>query len=649
MTGHRIITLAALALLAAACNREVISPDEGRGVIYFSAGFAQDATKASGEKASLANNDKIGVFACYTGDIPYNLTSVSPDFMYNQEVTYNESNWTYSPVKYWPNNDSERISFFSYYPYISSEAALTATDGIIGFSNANAKGDPWLVFKLPEGAPATQTDLMYGTPRIDVQKQSVSDKVSFTLNHALACIADEVTVQMNDALYQKMHDTLDITIKGLEIVYSNLTTKARLVLNSSGGPTKPVQPIWKEVISGELLTSRTYTSALIEDRMFPMGATSNPAPMTIDSGHGLFYIPLQIAGQPKLQAEITITYAVKGVDDNVGFTDTAVKVIEFVAPGDASKKQNLALTLTENFNLEADIVTEEANGISMPGDSEATGEDVSIDYELEKTFNYNGEVQTFTVIRTGTYMLEAWGAEGGSGTTEGAYGGYAKAQFNLSSGDVLYFYVGGKGYNAVKGESSGGSGGWNGGGNGGAPDGDYFGGGGGGGATHIAVSPIGIIGSSSLPQLSTFADQEGHLLLVAGGGGGGSWKVSAGAGGIWATEGAGTDANGEAGRNGEGDPLYPWNNGDYSFGGKGHDGQAGVSGRAEGSGGGGGGYKGGSSKTGDLTTSSYGGSGGSSFVNKDRYNYAGPGPSITPVRRAGDGQAKITFVAKTSL
>ena len=649
MTGHRLFTLAALALLAVACNREAISPDEAREeVIDFSAIFAQDATKAAGEISGFTSNkDSIGVFACYTGDIEYDLTSVSPDFMYNQKVTFIGGNdWTYSPVKYWPNNDSEKISFFSYYPYISSEKALKATDGIIGFSNSNAKGDPWLVYKLPENAPYTQTDLLYGTPCMNVRKQD--GEVDFAMNHALACIADEVTVQMNDALYQKMHDTLDITIKGLEIVYSNLTTKARLVLNSSGGPTKPVQPIWKEVISGELLTSRTYTSAFIEDRMFPMGATSNPAPMTIDSGHGLFYIPLQIAGQPKLQAEITITYAVKGVDDNVGFTDTAVKVIEFVAPGDASKKQNLALTLTENFNLEADIVTEEANGISMPEDSEATEKDVAIDYEFERTFNYNGEVQTFTVIRTGTYMLEAWGAEGGSGTTGGAKGGYAKAQFNLSSGDVLYFYVGGKGDNAVKGASSGGSGGWNGGGNGGAPDGDFFGGGGGGGATHIAVSPIGVIGNSSLTQLNSYVGSEGHLLLVAGGGGGGSWKVSAGAGGIWATE-AGTDANGEAGRNGEGYPLDPWNNGDYSFGGTGHDGQAGVSGRAEGSGGGGGGYKGGSSITGTITTSSYGGSGGSSFVNEDRYNYAGSGPSITPVRRAGNGQAKITFVAKTSL
>ena len=647
MTGHRIITLAALALLAAACNREVISPDEGRGVINFSAGFAQDATKASGEKASLANNDKIGVFACYTGDIPYNLTSVSPDFMYNQEVTYNESNWTYSPVKYWPNNDSERISFFSYYPYISSEAALTATDGIIGFSNANAKGDPWLVFKLPEGAPATQTDLMYGTPQFDQKKKPVSgdgSKVSFQLNHALACMADEVTVQMSDALYLKMKGDLDISITGLKIVYSNLTSKARLVLNTTVGPN------WKEVISGELLSSRTYTSAAITGKTFSKDAASNPEAMTIDSGHGLFYIPLQLAGQPRPQAEITLSYTVTGVGNNGSFTDTAVKVIDF-APGDASKKQNLVLTLNEHFNLFADIVTEAANGISMPGDLAATDMDVDIDYTLApETFEYTGAVRTFTVPRTGTYTLEAWGAAGGKGANEGAYGGYAKAQFNLSIGDVLYIYVGGKGGDGGASTSTtrgaGGVGGWNGGRDGGASyfsDEGWRGGGGGGGATHIAVSPIGVIGNLSLTILSSNEGSEGHLLLVAGGGGGGSWATN--------TAGAGGGTTGIAGKNGDLVGLSPWSiAGDFSYGEHGCNGESG-SGGGEGNGGGGGGYVGGNAKT--TTNVGYhsatGGSGGSSAANKTRYNYVTGSFDTTAGERSGDGQAKITFVATISL
>ena len=636
MTGHKLFTLAALALLAVACNREAISPDmEQRDeVIDFSAFFAQDATKAVGEKTSLVAADTMGVFACYTGAVKYDLSSVSPDFMYNQKVTYDGSNWAYSPVKYWPNNSNEYISFFSYYPYVSSEKAAKAEDGIIGFSNANAKGDPWLVFKLPKGAPVTQTDLLYGTPQFDQVKKHISgdeSKVKFQLNHALACIADTVTVQMTQALYEYMHsNSLDITITGFRIVYSNLTTKARLVLNSTGG-----QPNWREVISGELLTSRMYKNEQI-DTLFSSAATSNPDPQIIDCENGLFYIPMQIAGQPLPQAEITLAYTVCEHGGSVSIKDAVSTVVSF-EPGGPGKRQHLALHLTDLFNLQADIVTYESGGISMPTDLAATDKDVKIDYEIKPdTLTFTGAVQTYTIPRTGTYLLKAWGAQGGKGTYDGAKGGDISAKFNFSMGDVLYVYVGGKGEDATT--SSGGNGGWNGGGRGGNPDGGYPGGGGGGGATHIAASAIGEINSSSNPKLSAYIGLVGDLLLVAGGGGGGSWKAdSAGAGG---------GDVGNKGHNGTPTYLADWNNGDFSYGAiGGPGGYPADGGGREGNGGGGGGYLGGSARTSPNVTgsgSAYGGSGGSSKANIERYNYDS-GVATSSGVQEGDGQVKITF------
>lgn len=637
MTGHKLFTLAALALLAVACNREAISPDKGQDeVIDFSAFFAQDATKAVGEKTTLADKDTMGVFACYTGAVRYDLSSVSPDFMYNQKVTYNygEGNWTYSPVKYWPNNSPEYISFFSYYPYISSEDVQNAKDGIIGFSNTDAKGDPWLVFKLPKKAPTEQTDLLYGTPQFDKQKMPVSgvnSKVKFQLNHALTSIADAVTIKMSDDLYHIMKDTLDITITGINIEYRNLTNKARLVLNSVG------QPNWKEVISGELLTSRSYRNKQI-DTTFRKTVTSNPEAKVIDLDHGLFYIPLQIAGQPRPEAEITLAYTVIGIDPNDSFKDSVSTVISF-DPGDPGTKKTLALTLTQTFNLDADIVTHETGGISMSGDLAVTDEDVKIDYELKiDTLVFTGDVQTYTIPRTGKYMLEARGAQGGKGTTDGAEGGIAKAEFNLSIGDVLYVYVGGKGEDATT--SSGGNGGWNGGGRGGDPDGTFPGGGGGGGATHIAISNIGAISSTSSTKLSSHIGFMGDLLLVAGGGGGGSWKAdSAGAGG---------GEVGNKGRNGTPTYLADWNNGDFSYGAIGGPGGSIVDGGGrEGNGGGGGGYLGGSARTIQNVSgsgSAYGGSGGNSNANITRYNFVtGSFSTDTEGTQTGNGLVRIEF------
>ena len=635
MTGQRLFTLAALTLLAVACNREAISPDEGHErLIDFSAYFAQDATKAQGEITGTVfpANDSIGVFACYTGDMVYDLTSVSPDFMYNQKVTYEgESNWTYSPVKYWPNNESEKISFFSYYPYISSEKALTAEDGIIGFSKSYAKGDPWLVYKLPKDAPYSQKDLMYGTPQLNQEKPTQSSqKINFVLKHALACIADEVTVQMSQDLYTKMHDSLDISITGLRIVYSNLTNKARLVLNSTD------EPIWKEVISGELQTSRTYSKQDITDQKFSKDVAESTTVLTIDEEHGLFYIPMQIEGQPKPEVRITLSYRVDGLEDHGSFTDSVVTVKQFTIGdiGAAGKKQRLALKLTKDFNLDADIITE-ADGISMPGDLEAKYEDVKIDYEIDTVRRYyNGDVQTYTIPRTGTYTLEAWGAKGGDGSDEskGAVGGYAKARFKFSIGDVLYIYVGGKGGNQTS--YVGGAGGWNGGGRGGDGN-EHNGGGGGGGATHIAVSNIGVIGSTSLTKLSDYVGTVGHLLLVAGGGGGGTWIAPVGSGG---------GENGNPGYNGgyatssvASVPLNPWHIvGQFSYGATGGAGGSGAGGH-EGNGGGGGGYWGGNAKTGDNDGDGQatGGSGGSSYANETRYNYVGN--SFKTYSVGGDG------------
>lgn len=638
MTGHRLFTLAALALLAVACNREALSPDKGREeAINFSAYFAQGVTKAAGEKTTLAADDTIGVFACYTGAVKYDLSSVSPDFMYNQDVTYDGSNWTYSPVKYWPNNSTEYISFFSYYPYISSEKASKAKDGIIGFSNADAKGDPWLVFRLPEGAPTKQTDLLYGTPCMDVTKQAVDNKVQFKLNHALTCLADTVTVKMSDDLYQAMPVSMEVTIKSLKIVYSNLTTKARLVLDSKEG-----QPNWREVISGELLTSRTYKNVQI-DSSFSKTSVTDPTPpaQIIDYGKGLFYIPMQIAGQPLPQAEITLAYTV--TESNVSIQDTVSTVVSF-EPGGPGKRQGLALTLTNLFNLDAEIVTYSDGGIAMPAVLPATDKEVIIDYDIKPdTLTFTGAVQTYTIPRTGTYLLKAWGAQGGKGTTNGALGGRASAKFNFSMGDVLYVYIGGKGKDATS--SSGGDGGWNGGGRGGYPydpTEPWLGGGGGGGATHIAASAIGEIGASN-PRLSSHDGLVGDLLLVAGGGGGGSW---------WAnTAGAGGEANGVAGKKYK-DPDYielsDWKNGDLSYGANGGPGgDTGVGGGKEGNGGGGGGYLGGSAWTTVNTASSapaYGGSGGNSAANKTRYNYVEDSFSTTGNSKYGYGVVIIEYV-----
>ena len=92
-----------------------------------------------------------------------------------------------------------------------------------------------------------------------------------------------------------------------------------------------------------------------------------------------------------------------------------------------------------------------------------------------QSFSYQAKAQSYTVPMTGYYLLETWGASGGSG----ANGGYTSAIAKITNGQKVYVYTGGQG---TKSTGLGNGGGYNGGGD--ATTGGY----GGGGMTHITTS-----------------------------------------------------------------------------------------------------------------------------------------------------------------
>lgn len=142
-----------------------------------------------------------GVFAVQSDNTVYAPTQTT-NFMWNEHVTYAAPGWTYSPLKYWPNetdNDSQsanaesdhidRLSFFAYAPYVAELAstydgsltgvtyaaspgkptkdAHNATDiaaniGILGVNaNNEATVDPFVWYKAAE-KPSESVDLLWG-------------------------------------------------------------------------------------------------------------------------------------------------------------------------------------------------------------------------------------------------------------------------------------------------------------------------------------------------------------------------------------------------------------------------------------------------------------------------------------------------------
>lgn len=183
------ILISALALAAVAttsCSNEetkAIEPQSnaiefgtylGRDAISRGSVFTTDAMKTAG----------FGVFAAYTGQNDF--ASQPMNFMSNQQVTYDTDAWTYSPLKYWPNNPGDKVSFFAYAPHNVTGATPGTTAATVDF--------------IVQDAVADQKDLVVADALTDNLKPSISDKVTFDFKHVLARIGLNV-----EAMFDKVN------------------------------------------------------------------------------------------------------------------------------------------------------------------------------------------------------------------------------------------------------------------------------------------------------------------------------------------------------------------------------------------------------------------------------------------------------------
>ena len=179
-----------------------------------------------------------GVFAQWSNNGGY-AAETGPNFMYNQEVTYTEPSWIYTPLKYWPNETTsdmhaaeghatstatDKLSFFAYAPYVAStvgSGAVAASNsdtnneatpdpieaGITAMSANGATTDPTISYTMAY-TPSKSVDLLWGVapagglnytavnntaieiaegmPLVDLIKPSKDEKIKFLFKHALA-------------------------------------------------------------------------------------------------------------------------------------------------------------------------------------------------------------------------------------------------------------------------------------------------------------------------------------------------------------------------------------------------------------------------------------------------------------------------------
>lgn len=287
----KYLTLALAATLFAACSNDSDPVSQSQDIkknstevanvpVTFGAYVDRATTRAglTGDiTAATLQTGKFGVFAYYTDNNNYDgLTA--PNFMYNQEVSWDATNnvWTYAPLKYWPNEygsnavseDVDRVSFFAYAPYVavtpsSGKATTNADWGITGLSRNSATGDPFVKYVVSFDK-AKAVDLVWGVndgtttwniiqtnkaqtftaglPWLDVQRPAdatASQLLKFTFKHALSRLNVQVdAIVDSNKLGTERDSKTRIFVRS--ITFEGFAMKGALSLNNTTANT----PVW---------------------------------------------------------------------------------------------------------------------------------------------------------------------------------------------------------------------------------------------------------------------------------------------------------------------------------------------------------------------------------------------------------------------
>ena len=200
-----------------------------------------------------------GVYCWYTGGVDYNTGSdikaiTQEILMLNQKVEYIESNsqWTYSPTKYWPLDATEKLTFRAYAPYVSYQLQTNATTGLpmlpvvvaaTDYHNGTQHDPLWGTAKHggTDGDAGTTYGLLYDNYTYamsgdDLTKDARDGFIDWYFHHGMSKLMFACSIIQDPGCSK-------VTIKSITI--ENLYTQGLLSL-SSPTASESEKPIWDE-------------------------------------------------------------------------------------------------------------------------------------------------------------------------------------------------------------------------------------------------------------------------------------------------------------------------------------------------------------------------------------------------------------------
>lgn len=200
----------AIVLLAACSGDETVPTTTTTGqmrAIAFADAYTAQQTRSSAAYSAeqgIGADQSIGVYAYYHDNATWSDAAV-PNFMWNQQATCVEKggNFNYSPLKYWPNETDDKLSFMAYFPYTDADMdnpespVSPQKTGITPLLANDEAGLPTFRFTVKETA-AEQVDFLVsellpnlpnGTSGVspssasDRSELTVTDRVRFLFHH----------------------------------------------------------------------------------------------------------------------------------------------------------------------------------------------------------------------------------------------------------------------------------------------------------------------------------------------------------------------------------------------------------------------------------------------------------------------------------
>lgn len=217
----------------------------------------------------------MGVYAYLHNTETRDYTTDSPNFMFNQQATSQDDAepFSYTPLKYWPNDENSKVSFIAYFPYSNGTADDgtnhdIASTGVTPLLENNGTGLPTFNFTVKDNVD-DQVDFLVsevvpnlpktrdteGDPHQPFNDLTIYDRVPFLFKHMTAKVEFRIVA---DA--EIRNDIVSFKLTALSV--SNLL-KSGTLTPAYDPETRETSYEWSNRVTSHDYAFKTYEPQLL--------------------------------------------------------------------------------------------------------------------------------------------------------------------------------------------------------------------------------------------------------------------------------------------------------------------------------------------------------------------------------------------------